>query len=280
MRVITRDITLDGRAGEHTHDFYTDTHLGNIATDEKRLKRHIADSLEIAEKTSYSWSDNGDSIDGILPGDRRFRLANLPNWAIDQLKGENLIKGEWDHYKLVFAPLKPYAMAIIQGDGKHDNRLDVSNAYKETCDWFGVPNDCGAITYLRFRFRRGGTSGTTSVIQGIIAHGAFAGRKDGGKINNIRDLYGQFPDADFIILGHGHSLFAIPNPAVGLSGESIYDKIRWYGMAGSYLLSYPQDRICYAEQRLYPPVALGHLRMTLKPFSDDKLNRIKVECIL
>jgi hypothetical protein len=46
------------------------------------------------------------------------------------------------------------------------------------------------------------------------------------------------------------------------------------------LLSYPQDRICYAEQRLYPPVALGHLRMTLKPFSDDRLNRIKVECIL
>lgn len=278
MRVVTREFSVK-KSEEHVHEFYSDCHIGHAATDEKRLKKHIQNSLELAENKSYSWSDNGDSIDGILPGDRRFKLSTLPNWALDKLKGENLIGGEYEHYKMIFAPLKPYAMAIIEGDGKHDNRLDVANCYRETCEWFNTPTDLGAIAYLRFRFRRGEKSGT-QVIQGIIAHGNFSGRKDGGKINNIRDLFGQFPDADFIFLGHGHSLFALPDVAVRLSGETIYDKVRWYGMAGSYLLSYPPDRNCYAEQRLYPPVALGHLRMTMRPFAENPLDRIKVETII
>lgn len=88
MFLLEKRFTVGGRSEPFEIDIYSDTHFGSKSVDETLLKRHIRETQEAGRY----WVHLGDVIDGILPGDRRFRSENIADWAWQALKDEELIE--------------------------------------------------------------------------------------------------------------------------------------------------------------------------------------------
>jgi hypothetical protein len=277
MQIIERRFQVDGRAGELQIDIYGDTHLGSKSVDEKRLRRDIEETRE----SGRWWCHVGDVIDGILPGDRRFRSENIADWAWDALKSEELIAGEWARFRVLFEPIQDRCLFVLDGDGKHNTCANVANKMRETLDGMGIPGGFVA-TYYTFMVNRLAPEegqlrrGPTVTVPVVFHHGWFAGRKKGGKANNLVDALGIYPEAWGFFCGHGHDKMEQRVNSLKKEGNGFQQWVRRVGMTGSYLLTYSDETTGYGEVKGYAPAGLGRMTLVLRPFHVDDEKRIEI----
>lgn len=275
MKILERRFTVDGRRGELLIDVYGDTHLGSKSVDETRLRRDIEETRE----SGRYWCHVGDCIDGILPGDRRFRAENIADWAWDALKSEELIAGEWNRFRELFAPIQKKCLFVLDGDGMHNSCANVANKMRETLEAMNIPG--GFIsTYFTINTTRSKPNdkyyGHRCSVPLVFHHGWFAGRKKGGKANNLVDALAIYPKAWAFICGHGHDKTVLRVNSLMVEGHRVRQWVRRAAMTGSYLLTYSDETTGYGEVKGYAPAGLGRITLALRPFHVDDEKRIEV----
>ncbi len=274
MRTIIHPaIMVDGRGGSIKVDVYSDTHLGNRQVAEDMLRDDISQTIDHG---NY-WMHLGDAIEGILPNDRRFDPHNVTDWAVEGWRESRIIECQWERMRHHFGRLDPTkCLAFLCGDGKHDAKAQVADVRRSTLDAMGLLGvDGGVAAFMRMRFKRGEASGTKT-ITGLLHHGWFAGRKKGGKVNNLVDGFLKW-DADYILCGHGHTPLAVAHTPIGLSPHGkIEQHKRWAAMAGTYLKTYEHNVTGYGEVAGYDPTSLGVIQLVIRPFASDTRKRLEI----
>jgi hypothetical protein len=270
VKVIKRLFPLSGRSDEFRLHLFGDTHLGSKSVAEHLLKKHIK---EVEESGDY-WCHLGDVIDGILPGDRRFKSDNVADWAWDALKSEKLIEAEWNEFERLFDPIKDKCLFVLDGDGKHNSCANVANCMVSTLKRMNAPGG-SPLVYYAFTFTRNDT--TSFRMDVVFHHGWFSGRKHGGKANNLVDALAIYPKAHGFFCGHGHTKHQERIDSLRLEGNHIKQWVRRAGMTGSYLKTYDEDTTGYGEIKGYSPAGLGRITVVFRPFAIEDEKIIEVE---
>ena len=138
----------------------------------------------------------------------------------------------------------------------------------------GIPGPYQAL-YYTFSIYRNKTTAMRVPI--IFHHGFFAGRTSSNKIINLERFLVNYPEAWGFFCGHGHTKALAP-PITGLMARN--GKIEtWYkraAMTGSYLRTYADGTVGYGEVKGYPPVALGHITISIAPFHPKSQKRLVI----
>lgn len=270
MDIHRTDIMLHGRSSEFRVDLYADTHIGSRSCNEKLLRKHVAETLE----TGNSWVFIDDAIEGITPDDkRRFNADNVAEWVLSNPR--NIIQSECDRWAEIFAPIAKQCMFAIVGDTSHYQTGFISDCMERTLSAMNIRRYKGAV-YNTIAFKRNDKSVVRHDI--VYAHGFFAGRTGGSKVNNLERCLDYFPRASGFFCGHGHTKAVAP-PRVGLyaQGKEVRSIYRRAAMTGGYLNTYETGTTGYGEYKLYPPVALGRITVVLRPWATDDQKIIEVE---
>lgn len=99
----------------------------------------------------------------------------------------------------------------------------------------------------------------------FVTHSTIAGRTPGGKVNRIEQYLKEW-DVDVVIIGHGHSMPAIPYSTSGFNryGRLITKKKRGV-MCGSWLKTYTQGANGYGEVAGYSNCEIGTPKIQFNP---------------
>lgn len=270
MDVFTHKATVDGRAGEFRIDCYADTHIGSASCDEKLLRKHIQQTKD----SGSSWVFIDDAIDGITPSDRkRWNDENVASWVLSDSR--NMIRRECERWADIFSPISGKCLFAIIGDTSHYQTGNISDCMDAILPGLGIKRYKGAV-YAKLSIAR--AESHCSVTDLVFAHGFFAGRTGGSKVNNLERCLDYFPYASAFICGHGHTKCVSP-PHVGLfaNGSTVQSIYRRAAMTGGYLKTYSSGTTGYGEYKLYPPVALGRITLVLRPFAHEDQKRIEFE---
>jgi hypothetical protein len=247
-----------------------DIHLGNAGCDKEHLKK-IVDYIRITPRTL--WCGMGDLVEAIQPGiDPRFDpYAIDPEYCIKDLS--SLISKQINDIKNLLLPIKDKCLFMLTGNHEDNVRIRYyRDVTLELCVALGVPYggyDC--FFRLIFSHRPKLVLGKSSTVVIYANHGFGGGRRSGGKINKLDDVCNAF-DADIILLAHDHK--KIVNDSIKL-GIQRTDKLKLVQrkqvscMTGSFLKSYVENAMCYAEKKGYHPNDLGVVKIMMKPWHDD-----------
>jgi len=270
VKVIKRLFLLESRSDEFRLHIFGDTHLGSKSVAEHLLKKHIE---EVRESGDY-WCHVGDAIDGILPGDRRFKSDNVADWAWDALRSEKLIEAEWNEFERIFDPIKDKCLFVLSGDGKHNICGNVANCMQTTLERMNIPGG-SPLVYYAFQFKRSSQAVTRMDV--VFHHGWFSGRKHGGKANNLVDALAIYPKAWGFFCGHGHTKHQERIDSLRLEGDHIKQWVRRSAMTGSYLKTYDENTTGYGEVKGYSPAGLGRITAVMRPYVPEEEKMIEVE---
>lgn len=104
------------------------------------------------------------------------------------------------------------------------------------------------------------------VLDIVLHHGWFSGRKSGGKINNMIDALAYW-NCDILAVGHAHErLIAPPQVQVEIRSKmKQFARRRFAVMCGSYLRNYDTVGGGYAEDKGYRPTDMGHIKLSFRP---------------
>jgi len=270
MKVIHKEITVDGRNGVWALDVYGDTHLGSKSVDEELLAKHIKET----QSTGNYWCHVGDAIDGIIPKDKRFDSSNLTDWAWDALREKRLIEAEWERFLEHFMPVADNGLFVLSGDGKHNVMDNVADCFGTALEYLNMNGGYPAC-HLVLSFKRG-TSTETKQVELVFHHGWFSGRMKGGKANNLVNALSVYPNASGFFCGHGHDKTGVRVDSLVIEAFRQKQWVRRAAMTGAYLQTYANDTVGYGEVRGYAPAGLGRMTVVLRPFSTDPEKRIEL----
>lgn len=275
MRVVTREITIPTITTPVTITPIGDTHVGAIDCHEKLLKACVE---KIAEREHHYWIGMGDYGEFILPGDKRFDYRMLKgNERGDKL--HDFMGSQLKQTVAPFIPIKEKCLGCLEGNHEttiskqyfHDvqqricDELESAAAY----DPIAKVRNCN-LTYssiMRLVFRVGGDNSTSREVFIWLHHGAGGGRKSGSKVNRIEEQATFYPDCDLFFMGHVHSrIFSIvPAMLVKPRTNNIEERVKFFGITGTFKKTYQQDYSGYGERAQYPPTALGCISVTIVP---------------
>jgi len=271
LKFIEKRVPIDGYNGEFRLDWYGDTHFGSSSVDERTLE----DDVQRTRDNNRFWAFGGDGVDGILPDDtRRFDSGNISDWAWAAHKDHKLISAEYARWAEVFGPIADKCLFYAKGDGKHNRHENVDDCRDAMLQRVGIPGAYQGV-YYTFKFYR---TATSMVSVPLLFHHSRITGTDGNKVNRLERLMNSWPEVWGVFVGHGHSKAQTP-PVIGMverggKSSAIHRK---GAMTGSYLRTYADDTIGYGETALYPPVALGHITIVIRPFCRDLRRRIEIE---
>jgi len=273
MEIIRRRFEISGRSDSIDIDLYGDTHFGSKSVDESLLKRHIKET----ETEGRYWAFLGDGIDAITPDDRkRWNTENVADWAWMAYKNKRLVQAEYERFAECFAPIASKCLFYLAGDGKHNRHENIADCRSDMCAALKIPGPYQTAYYIA-NIKRCATSNDTADVPIIFHHGTCGASTDGAKINYLNTKLRSFPEAWAFFCAHGHTKVTTP-PQVGLvaRGSKVQAIYRRAAMTGSYLKTYAQDTIGYAEVKMYAPVALGRITVRLSPFHAEDQKRLVV----
>lgn len=248
-----------------------DCHLGSCNCDLDKLKRLL--EWCVATPNVYVIL-MGDLIECIsyAGGEKRFDQdtiaepykSNLPR--LIQLQTEDILT--------IFEPLAKTGRILGYHRGNHEEsarkKYTTDICYELWREWKGAIPMLKDVALTRLQFERLG--GTVSTLDIFSAHGNVAGRTEGSKINRLTNIMSMF-DADVYFIAHGHSKLTLSKSVLGLNHTDemrLVERKKVAGMTGSFLKTYGQNGTsCYAEKSLYPPSALGVIKVTFSPMSYD-----------
>jgi len=261
MRIITKQFPP---AEEYKLSFLGDWHLGTAACDESYIQSSIA---KIAEEPNHYIIGMGDYGDFIHTRDKRYNEDVISR---ELLAADNLFTWQVEKITGFFEPVRDRVLCLLTGNheltGKkfyYTNPVDVVSYNLE------VPH-LGYSGFVRLKF----TEHTMRrVITVFVHHGYGAGRTSGAKINKVH-AFAQDYDADIYAMGHVHEVHSSTKPILGVSrnGKRLVAKNKHFLITGSALKAHLPDRLdssgtTYVEQAAFPPVAIGHVEVSIRPFA-------------
>ena len=253
----------------------SDYHYGALNASKTSLHKIVADVAR--NKTSFL-CNLGDSIECILPNDKRFSMA-----AMD-FQGKLMTpEAQADAIVEEFYPIKNKILCWMMGNHEH-KIVNTVNIARRIAKDLGVPYG-SAVCKLHLTFQKQPT------IKFFLAHGSSAltsnAKDDIQRMANIQaslklKLQRLAGDCVGMFCGHGHQLITV-NPTAESQlyltddGKQLHQhyrasaeqhasyippESRYYGMTGSFLRLFSppgSESVSYGEMALYNPTEIGCL---------------------
>jgi len=272
-----RYIIHPSRTDEVTIWNLSDVHYLNKACAVNRLKRDIA----VIRDDPYSfWLSVGDMMEWIAPNERRFDPEIVPDW-VPVSAYANLGQYCIDQAKLLFKDI--WHKCLGWGIGNHELWWEIRESQqglnRRMCEDLGVAylgySSMFDIVFVRIPghasypvlAQKVPRKYTREAFRVHTFHGAGAAQTEGAKkIRLVRTM--RNVNADLIFMGHLHSKMTherVVLAANPMATKIIEGNVQQGCVCGSYLKTYTQGDITYAEVRGYDPTALGMVYIKVKP---------------
>lgn len=238
-----------------------DLHLYNRSCVEEMIDELVE---EIRGDPYAIWIGTGDYADCITAYDPRFDATEVaPDKREKFFEGlpSKIIEDIVDK----FYPIRKKCVGLLRGnhEDKFENKFEMS-LVKDVCDTIGVPylDYCCAFD-LVFKTKK------EEVKFKIWAHhGAGFATTTGGKINKLNKAMSEVFDADIYCMGHTHEQMDLPRSILYQDDKGVIRQKRKLGViTGAYLATYREGCSSYGEKKLYSPVSLGSVAVTIIPDS-------------
>jgi len=242
----------------YTLTAFGDFHLGHTGCDKKKLEKDIK---WIARQRNMGVFIMGDLLDICIPyiSPERFYYYNEVDPEL------NTFEKAYDYLVWLLRPIEDKIVGIHAGN--HDFQWIQKSQYNYVKNLAKTLN----ATYLDFeaitKLVIGKKTSTSFDIYSV--HGAYTGRKIGGKINRLTDIASAFI-ADIYIMGHVHELGGWRTVKYGLDPYGkLIEKKQAYVFSGTYFKSHIPETSSYAERRQYPPNKIGLITIEIYPRERD-----------
>lgn len=260
MKIIEKTITLTDKSEPLTIVPIGDIHLGADGCNIEYLKNTIE---WIRTKPNAYMIGMGDFCDCIVMGDRkRFDIKSIDKRFIKDL--DNLPMAQLKYFEKLILPIKDKILCMIPGN--HEDAMRIHNSVDVMHE---LNRDLGIevgdyMSYLRIKFNRNQFHTTPIVF--FLHHGFVAGRKTGGKVNQIQDVASGY-DFDVVCMGHSHDLFAVTSERLVLPpiGNKLIKEKRTFINTGTFMETTTSGGSGYAERKCYPVAKIGNARIDIYP---------------
>ena len=224
-----------------------DFHIGNAACDLNKIES----TVEQIAKTKDSFVIlMGDLAEYIMPSDKRYNHDEIhPRFR----QYYQTLPSEYLNYLInLLTPIKEKIITIH--DGNHEETLQkyyYRNISAELAGALGTKYT-PAQTFTKVQFQYPNNGGHVKSIVINTSHGHQSGRTTGSKVNFMENAV-SWIDADIILRGHSHSLFANKTTRMGTNprNSKIIKKEIIVGHTGSALDTYTSNTTTYAERADY-----------------------------
>lgn len=203
----------------------------------------------------------GDLVDCIIMNDKRFDIKGVDKDFLPHL--DNLPIAQMDWMKKALEPIKEKILCAIPGN--HEDKFRVCHGVDVM---YELHRDLGIdigdyMTFLRIKFDN--SQFHTTPITLWLHHGWFAGRKMGGKINQLQDAAANYI-ADIFLAAHSHDMSCTSTETLSMttSGCIVKGK-RLFGNTGTFMETTTPGGTSYAEKKAYPISKIGTLRFDIYP---------------
>lgn len=275
MRIVTREIKVKTLSQPIIITPIGDTHIGAVDCHDKLLRDCID---RIAKSDNHYWIGMGDYGEWIMPSDKRFDFNMLPKDERGNAMS-NFMGTQLKRTVAPFLPIKDKCLGLLEGNheatiSKHyfkDVHQDICGELEtNTCyDPIAKIRNCNltysSIMRIIFKINDGRTDSRELLIW--LHHGAGGGRKTGSKVNRIEEQAQFFPDCDMYFMGHVHSRILNFTPAISVKPRTnkLSDRVKCFGITGTFKKTYQSDYSSYGERAQYPPTALGVISVKIIP---------------
>lgn len=249
-----------------------DFHIGNAACDLKKVEN----TIEGIAKTKNSFVIlMGDLAENILPNDKRFNADEIHPRFKSFYK---TLPTEYLSYLVnLLTPIKDKIITIH--DGNHEETLQKYYFRNLSAELAGHLNTkyTPAQTFTKIQFEYPNKGGHMKSLVINTAHGHQAGRSTGSKVNFMENAVAWI-DADIILRGHSHSLFANKTSRMGVNprNSKLVRKEIIVGHTGSALETYTSNATTYAERADYRTNTDGFMKI----FIDVDLDEIRLSYLI
>jgi UDP-2,3-diacylglucosamine pyrophosphatase LpxH len=236
-----------------------DVHLHNRSCIVSEIEALVE---EVKDDPKSIWIGLGDLADCISPYDPRFDAQEVSPTKRDiffQKLGRSIVK---DLVEL-FRPIKDKCIGLLRGnhESKYECKTDQA-IMSDVCENLDIRylDYCAAFD-LVFK-----TRSKSEVFKVWAHHGAGGATTTGGKINKLKKAMTEVFDADIYLMGHMHEQVDLSLVQLYQDDKGIVRQRKKQGVVtGSYLATYSDGSSSYGEQKLYSPVSMGSVAITIVP---------------
>lgn len=259
MKIFEETITLDDKDESAKVIPFGDIHIGAAGVN----KNYLKNTIEWIRKTPNVWAIGmGDYCDCIDVKDKRFDIKAIDKKFVPCL--DNIAMAQMDYMIELLEPIQDKILCMIPGN--HEDKLrtrysvDVMSKLGQDLD----VNIGDYMTYLRMKFNRNQFHATPVTFW--LHHGWFAGRKMGGKVNQLADVAASY-EADVHIAGHSHDLFATTSEKISLplTGMTPIKTKKIFINSGTFMETTSVGGTSYSEQKAYSIAKIGTARLDIYP---------------
>ena len=171
---------------------------------------------------------------------------------------------QMDYMVDLLEPIKDKILVMIPGNHEDKLRTRYSINVMERLNDDLCVNVGNYMTYLRLKFDRKQFHATPVTFW--LHHGWFAGRKMGGKVNQLSDVASSY-EADVHIAGHSHDLFATTSEKISLPlcGMKTIKTKKIFINSGTFMETTSMGGTSYSEQKAYSVAKIGTARLDIYP---------------
>ncbi len=263
MRLNT--VRLKYKAGQ-TWTLYPlgDVHAGSRSCDLNLFRHYVK---IVRDDPCAIWGGMGDYCEWITKDDPRWDAGEIDEKIVNLASIDRIGDVYVEKIGEMFKPIADKCLWF--GFGNHEAqfmRRHATNLAERIMKEAGIPKDrySGWMGKTRILFED--KSGHRNAVVVYHAHGWQSGRKEGAKLNNMRELP-AFTRADIYLHGHSHSRFAdaIDWLDENQSFSKPISKRAYVGHTGGFLKTYELNQSGYGEQKCYMPTSLGPPRFLITP---------------
>jgi predicted phosphodiesterase len=163
-------------------------------------------------------------------------------------------------------PIKDKILCAIPGN--HEEKFRINNSidlmYMINHDLKIPVGDY--MSFLKIKFDRHQFQHAVKPMTIWLQHGWFAGRKMGGKVNQLMDVANTY-EADMYLSGHSHDLFAttLERMTVPERTLDIIKTKKTFINTGTFLETVTKRGTSYGEMKAYPVAKIGSARIKIYP---------------
>ncbi len=259
MDIFKEIVTLEEKTEPVRVVPFSDIHIGAAGVNKKYLKNTI-DWIK-REPNVYAMGI-GDYCDCIDIKDKRFDIKAVDKEFLKDL--DNIAMAQMDYMVKLLSPIQDKILVMIPGNHEDKLRTRYSiNVMNQLRDSLEV-NVGDYMTYFRMEFNRKQFHATPVTFW--LHHGWFAGRKMGGKVNQLSDVASNYR-ADVYIAGHSHDLFATTNEEISLplTGMKTVKTKKIFINSGTFMETVSEGGTSYSEQKAYSVAKIGTARLDIYP---------------
>jgi len=257
MEIIEKRITLENVEKPLTIIPIGDVHYGNINVDLAKFKETIE---YIRTKENCYAILMGDMCEAIIMADKRFDIESVA----PELRARvgDITFAQYENMRDMLMPIKHKILLSIRGNHGDNLRTRYNTDFDAwMCKELAVPM-AGYSAFLKVKLDRSQFHAETLTF--FVHHGIMSSRMTGAKVNAVEKLSESFV-ADIYLNGHSHDLFCTIKVQLSAAGKHIKENRKYFAHTGTFLKTYVEGNLSYAERALYPPLKTGVLKFTIYP---------------